>query len=45
MHCQHQKKALTLKQAEKPKKCSRKQPLLEGLQNKKPHALVSLNWW
>ena len=35
MHCQHQRKALTPKQAEKPKKCSRKQPLLEGLRNKK----------
>ena len=35
MHCQHQRKALTPKQEEKPKKCLRKQPLLEGLRNKK----------
>ena len=35
MHCQHQRKTSTPKQAARPTKCSRKQPLLEGLRNKK----------
>ena len=35
MHCQHQKKALTAKQIDRPKKCSVKQPLLANLRNKK----------
>ena len=35
MHCQHQKKALTAKQIEQPKKCSVKRPLMQNLRNKK----------
>lgn len=35
LHCQHQRKALTLKQTEQPKKKPLKHPLLQNLRNKK----------
>ena len=35
MHCQHQQKTLTPKQAERPKKCSAKRPLLQSVRKKK----------
>ena len=35
MHCQHQKKALTPKQEQKPKKLQKRHPFLETVRNKK----------